>query len=166
MSLIYFCRQYVVWDMLDGCKTPCGSIGTCFETIWLYQTSETHFFTPKFQLWVRQLVLKTSLCVQESLRSPLDLGFLLPDLGFLLPDLGSWILDYELWIMNYELWILNYEVWIVNYELRIVNSQLWIIKSHLWIPIPIPTPASAWRLPSHHIPNTTAVCFNPSHLPH
>ena len=23
----------MVWDMPDGCKTPCESIGTCFETI-------------------------------------------------------------------------------------------------------------------------------------
>ena len=89
--------------MPDGCKTSYESIGTCFETICLYQTLETPFPTSKFQLWVRELVLKTSLCVQESLRRPLNLGFLLPDLGFLLLDLGSWILDYELWILNHEL---------------------------------------------------------------
>ena len=87
--LIYFYRQKMVWDMPDGCKTPCESIGTCFETIWLYQTLETHFSTSKFQLWVRQLVLKTSLFVQESLRRPFD----------------SWELtiDYRLSIIDYRL---------------------------------------------------------------
>ena len=119
---IYFYRQKMVWDMPDGCKTPCESIGTCYETIQLYQTSETHCSTSKFQLWVRQLVLKTCLCVQESLRSPLDLGFLLPDLGFLPPDLGSWILDYELWIVNYEFSILNYELW-----LMIMIYDVWVM---------------------------------------
>ena len=82
--------------MPDACKTSYESIGTCFQTIRLYQTSECHFSTSKFQLWVGRFVLKSYLCVQESLSSPLDLGFLLPDLGFLLPDLGSSILDYEL----------------------------------------------------------------------
>ena len=82
--------------MPDGCKTPYESIGTCFETIWVYQTLETHFFNTKFQLWVQQLVLETSLFVQASLRRPWDLGISAIDYRF------SIIVDYWSSINNHR----------------------------------------------------------------
>ena len=33
--LINLYGQKLVWDMPDGCKTSCESMGTCFATIWL-----------------------------------------------------------------------------------------------------------------------------------
>ena len=50
--LVYFYRRNEVWDMPDGCKTSYESIGTCFGTIWLYQTLGAWIPTSKFQLWV------------------------------------------------------------------------------------------------------------------
>ena len=104
--------------MPDSCKTLYDSIGTCFGTIWLYQTLETVFSTSEFQLWVWQFVLKASLCVQESLRRPFGSWILAS---------GSWILDSGLWTVNCEFSIMNYELWIMNYELWIVNCELWLM---------------------------------------
>ena len=126
--------------------------------------------TSKFQLWVRELVLETSLCVQESLRRPLDLGFLLLDLGFL--DLGSWIMNYELWIMSYELWIMNYDYdWWLWFMIMIYDYDLWswfmimIYDYDLWLWFMIliyDHDLWSWkfrRTPPH--PNT--ICFASDH---
>ena len=49
------------------------------------------------------------------------------------------------WILG----ILGLGFWIMNYEFRIVSSGLWILNYELSLmkPMPIFTPASAWRTP-------------------
>ena len=54
------------------------------------------FRPPNFNFGYDDCSSKAPFFVQESLSSPLDLGFLLPDLGSWNLDLGSSILDYEL----------------------------------------------------------------------
>ena len=68
--LLDFIRQNNVWAVPHGYRKPPESIGTCFETTWLYEALGTRFPTSTFQLWVQQLVLETSLFVQASLRRP------------------------------------------------------------------------------------------------
>ena len=70
--LLDFIRQNNVWAVPHGYRKPPESIGTCFETTWLYEALGTRFPTSTFQLWVQQLVLETSLFVQASLRRPFD----------------------------------------------------------------------------------------------
>ena len=79
----------MVWDMLDGCKTPCESKEHVLRPSDFSKHWKLTFRLPNFNFGYDNWSSKPPFAS----RSPS--GDLL-DSGFLLLDLGSWILDYEL----------------------------------------------------------------------
>ena len=119
---------------------------THFGTIWLYQTLGTRFPTSKFQLWVRQLVLKPFLFVQASLRRPFELLIIDYSSIIIHQESSSWLkahgqggpppwapgpgrpplaMSHEPWALSHEPWVIKHEASSIKYQYRLmINDEL------------------------------------------